>query len=153
MKKYSYLLICFYLLLSLLLGACALGGERGEESGTRYTLAETHDEVRNGKRLILMYNAGSQAFVGTVTNVTSQNIGCVRVEVHLSNGTELGPTPNIQTLTPNSTENISLDASSESGFTTWSAHPESGCQSGGEGSEGEGREGGGGEHGDDKRHN
>ena len=42
------------------------GGEGGEESGTELALNETYDSVRNGVRLILTYDAQSNAFVGTV---------------------------------------------------------------------------------------
>jgi len=43
--------------------------------------------------MILAYNAESDAFVGTVENITEDEISQVRVEVHLSNSAELGPTP------------------------------------------------------------
>ena len=48
--------------------------------------------VRNGARLILSYDAASNSFKGTVENTTSNVLTRVRVEVHLSNGAELGPT-------------------------------------------------------------
>ena len=67
-------------------------GADGEESGTRLTLDQTYDAVRNGARLILRYDAKANAFVGTVQNTTEGTLPMVRVEVHLSNGTELGPT-------------------------------------------------------------
>ena len=43
-------------------------------------------------RLILHYDAASNSFKGTVENTTSGVLDRVRIEVHLSNGTELGPT-------------------------------------------------------------
>ena len=46
----------------------------------------------------------------------------VRVEVHLSNGTELGPTTPVD-LGPGEQSDISLTATSVL-FDTWSAHPE-----------------------------
>ena len=72
------------------------GGESsegdGEESATQYGPGETYDMVRAGARLILRYDAATQTFVGTVENTTSVTLSQVRVEVHLSNGVELGPT-------------------------------------------------------------
>ena len=47
--------------------------------------------VRAGARLVLRYDAATQTFVGTVENTTSVTLSQVRVEVHLSNGVELGP--------------------------------------------------------------
>ncbi len=67
-------------------------GEGGEESRTQLSLSETFDEVRAGARLILSYDSNANTFVGTVENTTSSVLSRVRVEVHLSNGTELGPT-------------------------------------------------------------
>ncbi|MDE2904393.1 MAG: hypothetical protein OXP73_15350, partial [Chloroflexota bacterium] len=66
----------------------------GSEEGSGATLAPdaTFDSVRSGARLILNYNAAQQAFTGTVQNTTSNVLGQVRIEVHLSNGVELGPT-------------------------------------------------------------
>ena len=66
--------------------------DSGEESSTELTLNETYDNVRNGARLILAYDAQSNSFKGTVENTTDETLQQVRVEVHLSNGTELGPT-------------------------------------------------------------
>ena len=63
-----------------------------EESGTEFALSDTYDEVRNGARLILTYDAPSNSFAGSVQNTTEDTLDQVRVEVHLSNGVELGPT-------------------------------------------------------------
>ena len=98
--------------------------ESGEESNLSLTKADVFDQTRGGARLILRWNEAEQAFVGTAENVTSSVIRRVRVEIHLSNGTELGPT------TPtdlNAGENISvrLDASGQV-FDRWSAHAEVG---------------------------
>ena len=43
-------------------------------------------------RLVLSYDSTSNAFIGNVENTTDTTLRRVRVEVHLSNGTELGPT-------------------------------------------------------------
>ena len=63
-----------------------------EESGFELTLDETYDTVRNGARLVLTYDAESNSFIGFVENTTDKPLKQVRIEVHLSNGVELGPT-------------------------------------------------------------
>ena len=126
------------------------GGE--EESRTPLTLKQTYDRVRNGAQLIIGYDAEANAFVGTVQNVSDSTLTRVRVEVHLSNGTELGPTTPVD-LAPGETIDVKLQATAEP-FDGWTAHPESGRGNGagGEGGgehgsgEGDGRESGG-EHG------
>ena len=100
------------------------GSEGGEESGAQLTLDETYDQVRNGARLILAYDPQSRAFIGTVENTTSNTLRRVRVEVHLSNGVELGPTTPTN-LGPGQTLDIRL-AVTNTNFSTWSAHPEVG---------------------------
>ena len=123
------------------------GNEEGEESGTEYALNETYDNVRNGARLILAYDAQSNSFNGTVENTTERTLERVRVEVHLSNGKELGPTTPGD-LKPGEKRSVKLTATS-TGFEEWSAHPEVGNEEHG-GSEGSGEHGGGeegGEHG------
>ena len=105
-------------------------GEGGEESATQYSRTETFDETRAGARLVLQYDSATQTFVGTVTNTTQATLSRVRVEVHLSNGQELGPTTPID-LAPGQSISVSLPAVGEV-FTTWGAHPEVG--SGGESS-------------------
>ena len=64
----------------------------GEEAATQYGLNDVYDVVRSGARLILRYDAASESFVGSVTNTTAAILRNVRIEIHLSNGTELGPT-------------------------------------------------------------
>ena len=100
------------------------GGE-GEEPGTRFAVDETYDVVRKGVRLILAYDSESAAFVGTVRNVTAQTIEAVRVEVHLSNGTELGPTPR-NDLKPGAKLAVELSAEGQR-FEWWKAHAEAGA--------------------------
>ena len=99
-------------------------GEGGEESGTQFGLNETFDEVRAGARLILSYDPDANAFIGTVENTTGVALSRVRVEVHLSNGTELGPTTPID-LEPGQVVDVNLPATNRP-FTSWSAHPEVG---------------------------
>ena len=98
--------------------------EGDEESATQYALDQTFDQVRNGARLILSYDSNANAFSGTVENTTAATLNAVRVEVHLSNGVELGPTTPLD-LAPGQTHGIALPASDES-FESWSAHPEVG---------------------------
>ena len=117
-------------------------GASDEESSVRYGLNDTYDNVRNGARLIIAYDAATDAFTGNVTNTTDAILTQVRVEVHLYDGTvtvdELGPTPNVD-LAPGESHAITLPVGGQS-FNEWVAHPEVGPStgSGGEGGEGEG---------------
>ena len=122
------------------------GGE-GAEGGGANTLAldETFDTVRSGARLVLSYDAPSNSFKGTVENTTNRVLDAVRIEVHLSNGSELGPTTPTD-MAPGEMIAINLPASQAS-FTEWTAHAEVGA--GGEGGESGGEHRDGGEHGSD----
>ncbi len=106
------------------------GGE-GEESGQQFAKDEPYDQVRNGARLKLVYDAKTNAFVGTVENTTNQTLPKVRVEVHLSNGIELGPTTPTD-LAPSQKINVELNAAGQD-FNKWSAHPETGSSEQGAG--------------------
>ena len=99
-------------------------GEEGEESGTELALNESYDEVRNGVRLILAYDVQSNSFNGTVENTTDKTLKRVRVEVHLSNGKELGPTTPAD-LAPGERREVKLKATNKD-FDRWVAHPEVG---------------------------
>ena len=120
-----------------------------EESSTRYGLTDTYDNVRNGARLVISYNASIDAFIGTVTNATGALLTQVRVEVHLYDGTvtvdELGPTPNVD-LMPGESHAITLFVGGQS-FTEWVAHPEVGPSTGSGGEGGNEHGGAGGEGG------
>ena len=100
------------------------GDGGGEESGTQYGLTDTYDETRAGVRLVLAYDATANAFVGTARNVSYSTASRVRVEVHLSNGIELGPTTPTD-LSRGQVIDVVLPAT-EASFETWSAHPEVG---------------------------
>lgn len=120
-------------------------GESGheEEGGKRLAKNENWDDTRNGARLILAYNAATQSFKGTVQNTTSKTLSDVRVEVHLSNGVELGPTKRTD-LKPGAKIPVELSAANRK-FNLWTAHPEHGSEEGhGPGHEGNAR----GEHGE-----
>ena len=120
------------------------GGEGTEGSGAdSLALDETYDAVRSGARLILKYDAPSNSFKGTVENTTNGVLDRVRIEVHLSNGTELGPTTPTD-MASGEVVAIYLPATPAS-FTGWTAHAEVGA--GGEGSESGGEHGSGGEQG------
>ena len=121
------------------------GGEEG--SGAMLAPDQTFDMVRGGARLILDYDPVSNAFRGTVENTTNNVLTRVRIEVHLSNGTELGPTVPID-LAPGQLGTVHLP-STQASFSGWVAHAEvGGGESGGEhGSGGEGGGEGSGEHG------
>ena len=108
--------------------------EGKEESNTEFSLNETYDRVRNGARLILTYDAQGNSFIGTVENTTNETLKQVRVEVHLSNGKELGPTLPVN-LAPGKKIDVQLIATSMD-FNGWTAHPEVGS----------------GEHGHDREH-
>ena len=97
-------------------------GEDGEESGAQFALGETFDEVRAGARLVLSFDSAANAFMGTVENTTGDTLRRVRVEVHLSNGIELGPTTPVD-LAPGQSMEVTLPATSQP-FISWSAHPE-----------------------------
>ena len=100
------------------------GGPGGEESGTLLAKGDTYDRTRSGARLILSYDADTDAFVGTVENTTADMLSQTRVEVHLSSGVELGPTMP-EDLPPGGISEIALSADGEE-FETWKAHPEVG---------------------------
>ena len=126
------------------------GGEHGpdsEEGSRADALApdETIDIVRSGARLILSYDAPSNSFKGVVENTTSGVLERVRVEVHLSNGAELGPTTPTD-MAPGEVLTINLPATTAP-FTGWTTHAEIG--SGDEGSESSGEHGSGRESGDE----
>jgi len=127
------------------------GRGEGEEPGVRLAIDDTYNAVRNGVRLILSYDSTSSAFAGTVENVIEKPVSAVRVEVHLSNGTELGPTQR-KDLEPG--EKVAVKLSTEGqDFDWWKAHAESGEGGGEHGGERGGEHGGenggerGGEHG------
>jgi hypothetical protein len=127
-------------ILAAVISACASDGgtvtTSEEESGTELALDDSYDAVRNGARLILTYDAQSNSFNGFVENTTDNTLKQVRVEVHLSNGVELGPTTPTD-LNPGERIDVSLTATNKD-FDGWTAHPEVGESGGGEHGHGEG---------------
>ncbi len=124
-------------------GEHAEGGEGGEEGGQRIGVEEAWDNTRNGAHLVLAYNPSTHSFQGTVENATARQLSEVRVEVHLSNGTELGPTKRTD-LAPGQRIVVELSAASQE-FEWWTTHPEHGSEEGHSGEEGGGEHG---EHGE-----
>lgn len=98
------------------------GGEE-EESEEKFSPTDTYDHVHRGVRLTLAYHKASSSFIGSLENITNKIIKSVRVEVHLSNGTELGPTKPIN-LAPDEKTGIKIDAAGQV-FEWWTAHAES----------------------------
>ena len=114
-----------------------------EESGQQFELGDSYDKVRAGARLRLSYDEAAKAFSGTVENTTDATLPQVRVEVHLSNGVELGPTRPVD-LAPGESVAVRLPAGNQP-FESWGAHPEVGggnVADGGEHSGGDGEHGG-----------
>lgn len=117
-------------------------GEKGEgeEDGTQFSKTDVYDVVKKGVHLVLAYDAENNVFKGTVANMTEEVIESVRVEVHLSNGVELGPTTPFN-MQPGTMADVMLKGS-EKDFETWSTHTEvGGSEHGGE-KDGEGEHGG-----------
>ena len=133
------------------------GGEGGSEEGSgvnALALNQIYDVTNYGARMVMNYAAASNSFIGTVENTTNATLSQVRVEVHLSNGTELGPTIPVD-LASGAVIEVNLPATAAA-FDSWTPHAEvggsehgaagegseSGSESGGEGgSEGTGGEG------------
>ncbi len=120
------------------------GEGEGEESGTQFGLDEVYDELRNGTHMVLAYDAETKAFKGTVENVSDELLERVRVEVHLSNGTELGPTIQAD-LQPGEKRDVELAVESDD-FSSWSTHAEVGNSEHSDEGEGEHSHEGEGEH-------
>ena len=117
------------------------GGDAAERAGaSALTLNETYDVTRNGARLILSYDAANNQFIGTVENTTNAVLTRVRVEIHLSNGVELGPTTPTD-LAAGEILDIILDAGAQP-FDSWTPHAEVGMSEGSGGVEGAGEHGG-----------
>jgi hypothetical protein len=123
------------------------GSAPGEESGEALALTDVYDTVRNGARLRMVYDQETNSFKGIVQNTTSQTLCRVRVEVHLSTGTELGPTNPVD-LPAGEALIGELSAAGET-FERWSAHAETSPCIGGEGA---GEHGPSGEHGEGGEH-
>ena len=129
LSRYSMqiLLIIMIAGMAFIISACTSSGSSDEESGIELALDETYDQVRNGVRLVLSFNPDVNSFNGFVENTTGETLERVRVEVHLSNGVELGPTTPVD-LAPGEIQDIKLSAKNFE-FDSWTAHPEVGGSS------------------------
>ena len=114
-------------LLAMVAGCRSSSTEPGE-SGVRWNADQTATDTRRGVDLVISYDASSRRFNGTVTNTTSATVTDVRVEIHLSNGTELGPTPRVD-LAAGAKQSVTLDAAGQN-FDWYSVHVELGSSSG-----------------------
>ena len=65
-------------------------------------------------------------FSGTERNTTSQTVRDVRVEIHLSNGVEPGPTPRVG-LSAGETRPVELDGRGQT-FDGWTVHMKAGVR-------------------------
>ncbi len=99
-------------------------GEHGEESGKMYSKTQTYEQLRGGVKLTMKYNKAVEAFLGIMENVSKNTAEMARVEVHLSNGVELGPTKP-GNLKPGAKVKVKLDAKGQK-FETWNCHAEVG---------------------------
>lgn len=123
-NRITSIFILGFAVLVLAVMGFSLYQEKTEESGKTLGLNETYDHMHSGVRLILAYHKASTSFIGTVENTTDKRIKSIRVEVHLSNGTELGPTGRMN-LAPGEKTGIKLEALAHV-FTWWKAHVETG---------------------------
>lgn len=142
MKKFRILLSVMLIQLMIFAVSCAQNGhneKHGEEDGTQFKKSQTYDEVKKGVRLVLKYNEATSEFVGVITNKSDKVIERARVEVHLSNGVELGPTKP-EDIKPGEILEVTLSAKGQK-FETWSTHAEVGSNEHGHGEGGEGHEG------------
>lgn len=96
----------------------------GSEPPPDLTPFDTLHLLRDGAQMTLSYDLLANAFTGTVENTTAAALRSVAVEVHLSNGTTLGPTVPID-LAPRQVVDISIAAGVRP-FTLWSASLEVG---------------------------
>ena len=98
--------------------------QKSEESGDQIARGDEYYALRSGTRLKVKFDENSQSFIGTVENMTEETLPNVRVEIHLSNGMEIGPTTPVDLRAGRSNE---FWLKVESGdFTHWSAHAEVG---------------------------
>jgi len=100
------------------------GEGEGEEDVTMLAIDEVYDVVKKGTHLVLKYDQEAKAFLGTVENVSVEMLSRVRVEIHLSNGKELGPTVAAD-LEPGEKRDVELVVG-DVVFETWSTHAEVG---------------------------
>lgn len=141
MKKFKILLSVMLIQLMFFGVSCTQKGQNekhGEEDGIQFKKSQTYDEVKKGVRLVLKYNEATSEFVGVITNKSDKVVERARVEVHLSNGVELGPTKP-KDVKPGEKLEVTLSAKGQK-FETWSTHAEVGSNEHGHGEGDEGHE-------------
>ena len=106
----------------------AIGDGGGEESAFLPMMTRQDRIFADGIRLVLKFDPETQVFVGSVTNTTARTLPEVRVEIHLDNGAELGPTMRID-IEPGQTVPVALGAFGQR-FGSWVSHPEAGVERG-----------------------
>ena len=112
------------------------GSDASEGSGANaLALNQIYDVTRNGARLVMRYDEANNRFMGKVVNMTNATLTRARVEIHLSNGLELGPT-NPTDIPPGYQMSVIMPATDQP-FDNWAPHVEFGMGEGG------GREGAG----------
>ncbi|MCG9129877.1 hypothetical protein JT359_19980 [Candidatus Poribacteria bacterium] len=127
-QKYSSMMIIGILLMGVVISCSSttnpIMDDGEEESDTELALDQAYDKIRSGVRVILTYDVSRKTFNGTIENTTDEPLKNVRVEVHLSNGIELGPTKATD-LAPREKVLIKLTTTSTD-FDGWTVHPEVG---------------------------
>lgn len=101
-----------------------IGDAGSEEKGPGLEIGSTHDLLRARVRFVMKSDRASESFVGPVENVMEKPPAAVRVEMHLSGGTELGPTPR-EDLQPGQKRPVTLSAAGKM-LKMRKAHVESG---------------------------
>ena len=124
MKRSGTLTTAIIMAAAIAAAGCGNSPTEPGESGTQYQLSDTARESRSGVDLVLRYDQPNETFTGSLTNTTGAPVADVRVEIHLSNGVELGPTPRIM-IGAGETSPVELDARGQS-FTSFSVHIEIG---------------------------
>ena len=92
----------------------------GGMEGHYVSEAESWDQTADGIRLTLQFDPGYAVFSGRVANTGTEPACGVQVEVHLSTGTELGPTE-ARELAPGASATVELSAGDEM-FPRYAAH-------------------------------
>ena len=133
-KRVKFAILLWTLGLVLALVGCGSGPEsgyysysalgEGAEPTPDLALIDTLHYHQAGAQMVLSYDWATAAFTGTVENTTKATLRRVRVEVHLSNETRLGPTTPVD-LAPGQVVAITIPATLHP-FTLWSAYPEVG---------------------------
>lgn len=109
--------------------------EHPQDEHRQLTIHQEYNEVSKGIHLVLSFDVEESVFIGTLENVSEQLLDRVRVEIHLSNGVDLGPTTLVN-LKPREKREINLSAG-ENSFRSWSIHAEAGSGEHSQKSEGE----------------